>query len=39
MTRPEVVQAELERHAVIIGKTAGERELQAWELLKEALSQ
>ena len=34
-----VIDAELNRHKIIIEKTAGTREMAAWELLKKRLSQ
>jgi uncharacterized protein len=36
---PEIVVEELNRHKIIIEKTAGARELAAWELLRRHLSQ
>jgi uncharacterized protein len=39
MLEPTYIQQELERHKTIIDKTAGPREIQAWELLVNHLSQ
>lgn len=35
LLEPEMLDAELAKHEVAIHKTAGERELQAWQLLKD----